>query len=463
MPEKTLLIVDDDPDARQLFTRILAKHYIIHTADSVDQAIKILSTNPVDIVLTDLVMPQKDGIALIQILQDDFNAIPAVVISGNATFSKVVEAMQKGAIDFIEKPIDSEILLVKIQKALEFADTKIEIKRLKNLYIPDLDLTGIIAKSPEIENVLLRLQKIASVDTSVLITGETGVGKDLFASLIMKNSERKNKKYVAVNCGSIPETLLESMLFGHKKGAFTSAYRDSIGYFEEANGGTIFLDEISETSLSFQIKLLRVLENKTIRKVGDSLDIPINVRILSATNKDLKTEIADGRFREDLYYRLNVIEVYIPPLRERLADIEVLSLHFMKEFADKLKKPLRKIDRPTMDTLLKQYWKGNVRELRNVIEHAVVMATHDTLLPDDLPQYLSSDSGSTSTSGSESVEYQGLDYTQAKEHFERNFFEHLLTLTRGDVFKAARLCNMTRQNLHKKINKYHIDADNYRS
>jgi len=460
MTDQTILIVDDEADTRALFARMLNKNYNVLLAESVEEASATLKTSSVDLVLTDLVMPKQDGLALVNIVQQDYPTVPVIVISGNATFAKVVEAIKMGAADFIEKPVDSDILLMKISKALEFSETKQEVKRLKNLFIQDFDTSSVVAKSPEIERVLKRIQKVAHLDATVLLTGETGVGKDLFARLIVANSERKHKKFVAVNCGSIPETLLESMLFGHKKGAFTSAIRDQIGYFEEANGGTIFLDEISETSLTFQTKLLRVIEDKTIRKVGDIIDIPLNIRILTATNKDLKEEIKEGTFRKDLYYRLNVIEIHIPPLRERLDDIEALALHFMEGYAQEYKKPLKGIARETMDILLKQYWKGNVRELKHAIEYAVIMTTHDILLPADLPAQLFTD---TETGEEAATGYLDLDYANAKAVFEKRFIDHLLTKTNGDVFKASRLSNMTRQNLHKKINRYHFDTGFYRA
>lgn len=462
MTDKSILIVDDEADVREIITRKLQKNYKTFTAESVDDAIKKISKNNIDVIITDLVMPQKDGLALLEYITKEHPHIPVIVISGNATLSMAVKAMQNGAVDFLEKPIeDLNILNVLIEKAIENNQNKQEIKRLKTLLQQDFDSGSVIGKSLAIQKVMEKVKRISNVETTVLICGETGVGKDLFASLIVANSERKNKRFVAVNCGSIPESLLESMLFGHKKGAFTSAFKDQIGYFEEANGGTIFLDEITETTPAFQTKLLRVLENRKVRKIGDNNDISIDVRVLTATNKNLAEEVQKGNFREDLFYRLNVIQINIPPLRERPEDVQVLTEHFIKELAQKYKKPLSRIAHETLDILLKQYWKGNVRELKNVIEHAVVMTVHDTLLPEDLPAYiLAGEKGSYQHNFMN--EYFNLDFSQAKDLFEKRYIVQLLVKNKGDVSQASNQSGIKRQNLYEKFKKYNIDPDKFR-
>jgi DNA-binding NtrC family response regulator len=459
---KTLLIVDDEPDVLEILNRKLKKRYHILTSDSVDGAISILQKNIIDLVITDLVMPHRDGLDLLNLVTSDYSHIPVVVISGNATLGMAVKAMQSGAMDFVEKPfVDLEVLFVVIDKALESNSYKLEVKRLQSLLNQDFDTSNVIGKSLSIQKAMEKVKRIANVDTTVLITGETGVGKDLFASLIVANSERKNKRFVAVNCGSIPETLLESMLFGHKKGAFTSAIKDQIGFFEEANRGTIFLDEITETTPSFQTQLLRVLENRTVRKIGDNYDIPIDVRVLTATNKDLLEEVKKGNFREDLYYRLNVIQLSIPPLRERPEDIELLAEHFMKEFAEKYKKALYKLAPKTKDILLKQYWKGNVRELKNVIEHAVVMSMHDALLPEDLPAYITM-KNTDEVPTEQKTDYLDKSFSEAKDLFELNYIIHVLAKTNGDVSKAAEISGIKRQNLYEKFKKYGLTPEAFR-
>ena len=459
---KTILICDDEPDVLEIFSRKLHKTYNIITTESVDLALGILEKSHVDLVLTDLVMPKRTGLEFLDIIIKEYNHIPVIVISGNATLGMAVTAMQKGAVDFIEKPVvDLNLLTIVIDKALEAVENKNEIKRLKSLLHQDFDTSKIIGNSLPLQKVMEKVKRIANVDTTVLLTGETGVGKDLFTNLIVANSERKNKRFVAVNCGSVPETLLESTLFGHKKGSFTSAIRDQIGYFEEANGGTIFLDEITETTPSFQIKLLRVLENRVVRKIGDNYDVPINVRVIAATNKSLESEVKNGNFREDLYYRLNVIQIIIPPLRERPEDIRLLSYHFMKEYAEKYKKALQRIDPKTLTILTKEYWKGNVRELRNVIEHAVVMAMHDTLLPDDLPSYILQ---LKEVRDIQDIikEHFDIQYNEAKELFEKNYIVNILTKSKGDVSKASEMSGIDRKNFYSKLKKYEIEPEKYR-
>ena len=462
MENKNILIVDDDNDVLEILIRKLKQKYKVSTANSVDDALNLVKNTSIDLIITDLVMPQRNGLELLNEITINYHHIPVIVISGNATLSMAIEAMKNGAADFVEKPIiDLNLLEIIIDKTFEANDNKLEIKRLKTLLHEDFDAGKIIYQSLSIQKALEKVKKIASVDTTVLITGETGVGKDLFASTIVANSERKGKRFVTVNCGSIPESLLESMLFGHKKGSFTSAFKDQIGYFEEANGGTIFLDEITETTPAFQIKLLRVLENKIVRKIGDNHDVPINVRVLAATNRDLAEEVKNGNFREDLYYRLNVIQLYIPPLRERPEDIQIISEHFRAEFAEKNKKPLYKIAPKTLDILLKQSWKGNVRELKNVIEHAVVMAMHESILPEDLPAYINPGSQVENTPEFSNV-YLDLEYPDAKEQFEKSYLVQLLKKTNGDVSKAAEVSQIKRQNLYEKFKKYDIDPDKYR-
>ena len=459
---KTILVVDDEPDVLEIFTRKLNKVYNIITTNGVDDALYILNKHHVDLIITDLVMPKRNGIELLDILIDEFPHMPIVVISGNATLSMAVKAMQRGAVDFIEKPIiDLNILFVVINRALETAENKNEIKRLKNLLEQDFDSSSVIGSSLQIKKAIEKIKRIANVDTTVLLSGETGVGKDLFMKLIVANSDRKHRRFVSLNCGSVPETLLESTLFGHKKGAFTSAYRDQKGYFEEANGGTIFLDEISETSNAFQTKLLHVIENRVIRKIGDNSDIPINVRIIIATNKDLKEEVQHGNFREDLFYRLNVIQIHLPPLRERLEDIQILSEFFLKEFAQKYKKEISKISPKTMKILLTTEWKGNVRELRNVIECAVVMATHDTLLPEDLPAYIYVSKNQPEVENL-CMKYFELTFAEAKECFEKDYIINLLKITNGNVSKTAEKSKIDRKNLYTKFVKHGIELGHYK-
>jgi DNA-binding NtrC family response regulator len=457
-----ILIVDDEEETRDIFSRKLKKSYLTETADSVNNALLKIENSQFHLVITDLVMPEKNGLTLLSEIKERYPYLPVVVISGNATLSMVVKAMQMGAADFIEKPVeDLDLLKIIVDRVLTNQWNLNELKRLQDILNENFDRTILIGNSFLIQKLLDKVKRLALVDSTVLISGETGVGKEVFAELLYKNSPRANKKFVTVNCGSLPESLLESMLFGHKKGAFTSAIRDQIGYFEEANGGTLFLDEISETSLSFQTKLLRVLEKKMIRKIGDTLDIPVNVRIIAATNRDLLNDVHEGKFREDLYYRLNVMQLNVPPLRERPEDIEALSNHFLKLFSDQYNKKIIGISPSAISILCKHNWKGNVRELKNTIEHSVIMTNQNIIGIEDLPAYINTNS---TEKNSLSVEnFTKLPYSQAKEEFDLIYLKTLLKESNGDVSLASQTSGIARQNLYDKFKKYNINPDIYRN
>ena len=457
-----ILVVDDEKDTRDIIRRSLENFYEITTADSAQDAIKKLEHCTFQIVLTDLVMPGQSGIELLKIIKTTWPDTSVMVISGNATLSMAVEAMKQGAEEFIEKPIeDLDLLQIMIDKQLRIKWQSQEIQRLRSIISnDDFDRSKIAGNSNAIQLILEKVKKIAPLDTTVLISGETGVGKELFAELIYQNSKRKHKKFVTVNCGSLPETLLESMLFGHKKGAFTGAIKDKIGYFEEANGGTLFLDEVTETSLSFQVKLLRALEKGVIRKIGDESDIDIDVRILAASNKNILEEVKNSNFREDLYYRLNVIHIQIPSLRERKEDIILMANRFIREFAVKYNKDNLSLSDSVIRILNKAQWNGNIRELKNTIEHSVALATTQVITVDDLPPYL--------TDGAEIKDQiikrlPELPYEEAKDVFEKDYLLTILQETNGDVTKASLFSGIKRQNLYEKFRRHQIDPNIFRN
>jgi transcriptional regulator with PAS, ATPase and Fis domain len=321
----------------------------------------------------------------------------------------------------------------------------------------DLDIGNIVGNSLPIQNILQKIQKIAKLDTIVLITGDTGVGKSVFAELIHRNSRRKLKKFVSVNCGSLTETLLESHLFGHKKGAFTDAWKDKIGYFQEATDGTLFLDEITETSLSFQVKLLKVLEEGSYRQVGGEYDLHSDARIIAASNKDMKSQVAQKLFREDLYYRLNVINIDIPPLRERKDDIRLLTNSFVKEFTEKYQKPGLSVSPAVMNILLNNEWKGNVRELRNAVEHAIILAEHSIVQPEDLP-----DSMMTQKKPGEMPVLSEMKWSQAKEEFSKVYLTSLFEKAEGNISLVAQVSGIPRENIYRKCKQYNLDPNDFR-
>ena len=456
-----ILIVDDEQDTLDIFRRHLEDEYDIDIAHSAEEALEMLENKTYHIAMTDMVMPGTGGIELLTQIKKRWPHVAVVVISGKATIGMAVEAMKIGAEEFIEKPVeDLELLKIIITKILKTRWQYEEIKRLRSILTQGFDRTQIIGNSLTIQKVMEKVKRIAYLDTTILITGETGVGKDLFADLIYRNSKRKSHKFVAVNCGGLPENLLESMLFGHKKGSFTDAIRDKIGYFQEADGGTLFLDEITETNKTFQVKLLRVLEQSTIRQVGGDMDIGVDVRVIASTNKDIEKEVKDGNFRQDLYYRLNVIHLHIPPLRERREDIPLLTNAFVQEFREKYDKSNLEISDTVMSILISQEWEGNIRELKNTIEHAVAMATHNKIVLEDLPGniYMRHE-----VVENKSNHLTNLSFSEAKDAFEKNYVEELLKKCDGDVSKASEMSGIKRPNLYEKFNKHNIDVNTFRN
>ena len=462
--EKTLehariLVVDDEKETLEIFSRHLSADFDVDTVQSAYLALEMMKTKSYHIALTDLVMPGEDGLELLENIKKKWPNTAVIVISGKASIDMAVKAMKLGAEEFIQKPVeDLQILEYKIRNILKVKWQSEEIERLKAILAHEFDRSLIAGNSYPIQSIMEKVKKIAPLDATVFISGETGVGKELFADLVYRNSNRRERKFVPVNCGGIPETLLESMLFGHVKGAFTGAVKDKIGYFQEADGGTLFLDEITETSLTFQIKLLRVLEKGMIRQVGGEHDISVNVRIIAASNKNLEQEVQKGNFREDLYYRLNVIGIHIPPLRERPEDIRLLAIRFAKEISKKYNKPGIRISERVMTVLLTRDWKGNVRELKNAIEHAVALASHDSILLEDLPSTIYQHQRRQIHNRS----YDNLTFAEAKEIFERSYIEKLLEVYKGDVTKAARFSKIQRENLYVKFRKLNIDPNTYR-
>lgn len=456
-----ILIVDDEKDTRDIFSRHLEDEYLVDTADSAIAAIEKLKTHSYQIALSDLVMPGEDGLSLLKNIKKKWPEIAVMVISGKASIEMAVEAMKLGADEFIEKPVeDLDLLKLKIEKLLKVKWQTDEIKRLRTILDKEFDRTHIVGNSLAIQKIMEKVKKIAPLDTTILITGETGVGKELIADLIYRNSSRSNKKFVAINCGSLPESLLESTLFGHKKGSFTSAIKDKMGYFQEADGGTLFLDEITETTPAFQVKLLRVLEKGIIRQVGGENDVTVDVRIIAATNKSLMEEVENGNFREDLLYRLNVINLHIPPLRERVEDIKLLVIKFISEFSNRYKKQELKISNVALSILLNQQWKGNIRELKNAIEHSVALASHDTIIPEDLPDHIYKQESKKINSTSSL--FLDLPYPKAKNEFEKAYIENLMNQYKGDVTKVSKISDIKRQNLYEKFKRYDINPDDFR-
>lgn len=384
-----ILIVDDEPSQLDLLSGYLKKRGLrVSTAHNGEAALKMLDDRGFEIALLDLRLPGMDGIELMRRLREGIPDISVVIITAHGDVKSAVEAMKIGAIDYLNKPIDLEELMTIITKAGERFKMLSENRALKEVIEQPLASIEFIGRSPLIQKLLATVYKVAETDSTVLITGESGTGKELVAGMIHRASKRFDKPFIPVACGALPETMLESELFGHEKGAYTGADRMRLGRFELASGGSLFLDEVAEISLDVQAKLLRVLEERKVIRLGGEEFIEIDPRIITATNRNLSEEVQKGNFRNDLYYRLNVIEIHIPPLRERKEDIPILAEHFISQYSKGYKKEIKGLTSEVKDVLIEYPWPGNVRELKNLIERAVVLCSGDSLTPDDLPSVI---------------------------------------------------------------------------
>jgi DNA-binding NtrC family response regulator len=373
MDKGNILIVDDEPNALKVLSAILENaSYNIFKADSVDRAVEAISTERIDVVITDLKMPEKDGMDLFHYLNSNSPDIPVIFLTAFGTIDSAVTAMAKGSFYYFIKPPDYMRLKTILSKAVEQRRLKSEIADLRSKLESTYRFSNIIGKSPTMEKVFTTVESIKDSSTNVLILGETGTGKELLARAIHYTSRRHYKPFVAVNCAAVPRELLESEFFGHEKGAFTGAISKRIGKFEEASTGTLFLDEIGELDLSLQVKILRSIQEKEVERIGGNKKIKIDIRLLASTNRELKREVQEKNFREDLYYRLNVVQIKLPPLRERRSDIPLLVTHFIDKFSQRENKSVSSISPDVMKVFLDYSWHGNLRELENVIERAVV-------------------------------------------------------------------------------------------
>lgn len=386
-PKRTILVVDDEPNMAWLFEQSFSGQFSVLGARHLQEALDALGNHRVDLVMLDLQIPGTDGMGILREIKVRNPEIPVIMMTAYATVRTAVEAIKAGAFDYILKPFDLDELRLTMEKALEFADLRQEVRGLRD-QLKERRVGQLLAVSPRMTEVLRLVEKVGPSDACVLILGESGTGKELVARAIHQSSPRASRPFVAVNCAALPENLLESELFGHEKGAFTGAHARKPGRFEMADRGTILLDEIGDMPLLLQAKLLRVLEEKAIQPLGATRQLPVDVRILAATNRDLRDLVKKGAFREDLFFRLSVIPLHLPPLRERPEDIPLLANHFLKEFNDRHGKGFRQISPEAIRLLAGYSWPGNVRELRNVIEQVIVLNDDRVLLPGHLPPQL---------------------------------------------------------------------------
>jgi two-component system, NtrC family, response regulator AtoC len=454
---KRLLIIDDEENMRHMLSSLLNKSgYRVDTASDGADALRMVDQTLYDFILCDLKMPNMNGMEFFDTARDKLWATTVIMMSAYGSIDTAVEAVKKGAYDFISKPFKPDEVLLTLKKAEERESLKREnlwlkekIRKIQENY----HFGNMVAKSNAMLNVFKLAEKVAQYNTTVLIYGDSGTGKELIAKGIHFTGQRAKKSLVPVNCGSIPENLLESELFGYKKGAFTGADRDKKGLFEEADGGTIFLDEIGELPLSLQVKLLRVLQENEIRAVGDSKTKKIDVRVIVATSKNLRYEVSKGAFREDLFFRLNVLTIMLPPLRERPEDIPLLSQHFIDRFNISLDKEIKGITPAAMSLLLKHNWPGNVRELENVIERGVVLAEDSILLPENFPPEL----GEESKMSKMDDWFDGYSLKTAQKILEKKLITKALKTTNGNRTQAARILEISHPSLLSKIKAYDIN------
>jgi two-component system NtrC family response regulator len=444
--QNTVLIIDDEKKICSLLARIIElEGFKVFQANTGKEGLKILAAQDVYVVISDVKLPDINGVELVKEIKKIKPYTEVINLTAFGTIQDGVMAMRNGAFDYITKGDDNDKIIPLVYKALDKAKLQFRISELENKVARKYDFMGILGQSKAIKEAIALSEKVAGTDTTVLLLGETGTGKEVFAQAIHYESLRKMKPFVAVNCSGFNHELLESELFGHKEGAFTGAVRDKKGLLEEANEGTLFLDEIGEMNLDLQAKLLRVLENQTFIKVGDTQTSKVNVRIIAATNRDLKTEAESGKFRLDLYYRLSVFSIELPPLSQRKSDILLIAKHYLKEFANKVNKQELLMGDDFAELLLKHNWKGNIRELKNVIERVVILADGNSVTANLLPyefHALEQQVGETDPMKMEQVE---------KQHILK-----VLTYTKGNKTETARLLGIGLTTLYRKIEEYKI-------
>jgi two-component system response regulator AtoC len=450
---RRVLVVDDEENLRVVLRTLLRRHgYEVETASSGEEALGMVDSFGPDVVLTDVRMPKMGGLDLLSTLKAKGNEATVIVMSAYGNMDLALDAMKAGAYDYVQKPFKPDEVVLALRKAEERELLRRENRALRDEIRKEHRFEDILAKSARMQEIFRTISKIADYKTTVLVTGESGVGKELVARAIHRRSSRRGGPFVAVNCGAIPENLLESELFGHKKGAFTDAVHDRKGLFEEATNGTLFLDEIGELPLALQVKLLRVLEDEKIRRVGESRDLQVDVRIITATHRDLQAETKAGRFREDLFYRLNVLPIHCPPLRERRDDIPLLIDHFVAKNNTRLGTSIRGLDTETRRLLYEYAWPGNVRELENTIERAMVLSEGEQIIAADLPERI--------REARDPVQVQlasgELSVKKTTRIIEEILIRRALQKTKGNRTRAAEVLEISHRALLYKIKDYQI-------
>jgi two-component system, NtrC family, response regulator GlrR len=447
-----LLVIDDDRNLLRIITmRLESLNYEVTAVQGEEEAKKAVLAEAFDLAVIDLQLIHQDGISLMEELHLTRPEMPAIILTAHGSIESAVEAMKRGAYTYLTKPFDARELALQVERALEKRRLTSEISRLKGLLTERYDFPNIVARSERMQRVLEVVSRIAINDSTVYINGESGTGKEIVARAIHLASGRKGKSFVAVNCAALPETLLESTLFGHEKGAFTGAVRSSKGLFAQAQDGTIFLDEIGDMPLSIQAKFLRVLQERQFHPVGSEKPLDVDVRVIVATNKNLEELVKQGQFREDLYYRIHVIPIALPALRDRKEDIPLLAEVFLKKFSSQMKKKVKGLTPAALQRLMLHDWPGNVRELENNIEYAVAMTVQDVLTEDLI---LPAKNGAAPETAK--------PLKEAKDAFEKNYLVRLLELTRGNVSSAAGLAGKYRADFYTLLKKHELNPGDFK-
>lgn len=447
MEQPSILVVDDDQDILKLISmRLGAAGYHTDAANNGEEAMAAISIKRPDLIVSDLRMPAMDGMALLDAVHRLHPTLPMIILTAHGSIPDAVNATQQGAYSFLTKPFDSQELLQLVASALRVSGSQGENNTNDNDW-----RRAILTRSPQMESLLGEAKLVAMTDASVFIQGESGSGKELLARAIHNASTRNTKPFVAINCGAIPENLLESELFGHSKGAFTGAVSNHVGLFESAHGGTLFLDEIGDMPQALQVKVLRALQERIIRPVGSTQDVSIDVRVISATHRELSEEMREGRFREDLFYRINVVSLEIPPLAKRREDIGLLATHFMNIFNEKYNKDVQSFAPETLELLLSAEWPGNVRQLQNVIEQTIVLATTKIISVTLLEKALQETANTI------------IPLDVAKQQFEQNYLINMLKATQGNVAQASKLAKRNRTEFYRLLERHHIQPNSFKN
>jgi DNA-binding NtrC family response regulator len=448
----SILVVDDEERVRNLLSRLLGEEgYQVTAVASGEEALRMFEEDSYEVVLTDLMMPGMSGIDLLEQIRRINPEAEVILLTAHGTVDSAVEAMRKGAFHYLSKPFKLDEVRVYVQKAVEESRNQKELMGLRREVRQRFEFSNIIGKSKSMQEVFELIRRVARSNSTVLVQGKSGTGKELVAKAIHYNSPRSVQPFVAINCSAITETLLESELFGHMKGSFTGAVANKKGLFEEAQGGTIFLDEIGEISAALQVKLLRVLQDHEIRRVGGNQSLKVDVRVIAATNRDLAEAVRQKEFRDDFYYRLNVVTIHLPSLKDRTEDIPLLAQHFLAKYAKEAGVSVSQISKEAMRSLMQYSWPGNIRELENVIERAITLGAEGEIRPEDLPDQLRREEGG--------ITLDAIPVEMSMEEVEKAHIERVLRHTGGQVSQAARLLGIDRRTIYRKMQAYNIRKD----